>query len=80
MTVTIKRNCNSNVRVTEDKILFNAFSIALDGEEFEKFKKILDTPGKPYPAAVLHWVIARGIDAQLAEMEAIDALFNEGKE
>lgn len=65
MTVIIKRSCNSNVRVAEDKILFNAFSIAIDGEEFEKFKKILELPGEPYPAAVLHWVISRGIDAQM---------------
>ncbi len=64
--IVIKRSCNSNVRVTEDKVLFNAFSIEINGEEFEKFKKLLEMPGAPYPASVLHWAIQRGIDAQMA--------------
>ena len=65
MTVVIKRSYNSNVRVAEDMIIFNAFSIEINGEEFEKFKKLLELPGEPYPAALLHWVISRGIDAQM---------------
>lgn len=64
--IVIKRSCNSNVRVAEDKVLFNAFSIEINGEEFEKFKKLLELPGEPYPANILHWVIQRGIDAQMA--------------
>lgn len=44
--IVIKRSCNSNVRVAEDKVLFNAFSIEINGEEFEKFKKLLKLPGK----------------------------------
>lgn len=64
--ITIKRSCNSNIRVMEDKILFNSFSITIDGEDYEKFKKLLELPGEPYPASVFHWIISRGIDAQMA--------------
>lgn len=66
MSITVKRSCNSNIHQSDEKINFNAFTIVLDGEEYAKFKKLLELPGEPYPAAVLHWIISRGLDAQMA--------------
>jgi len=77
MTITIKRQCNSNIRDDVAKLQFNAFTVSFTGPELAKFRKILNRPGKPYPAAVLEWILYRGLDAQLKEMKAIDDLYKE---
>ena len=35
--IFIKRSCNSNIRVSDDCISFNAFSIRLDGINWQAF-------------------------------------------
>ena len=80
MTITVKRSCESNIRNDPGKLQFNSFTVSFTGPELEKFNRILDIPGKPYPKAVLEWILYRGLDAQLKEMKAIDDLYKEAKE
>lgn len=80
MTITVKRSCNSNIHNNPAKLQFNAFTVSFTGPEREKFQRILDLPGQPYPAAVLEWILYRGLDAQLKEMKEIDDLYKEAKE
>ena len=47
------------------------------GPELEKFNKILDRPGKPYPIAALEWILYAGLDAQLKHLEEVDGLYKE---
>ena len=42
MSVVMKRSCNSNVTVKDDKIVFNSFVLTIDNLRYEEFKIIAD--------------------------------------
>ena len=77
MTITVKRSCESNIRNDPGKLQFNSFTVRFTGPELEKFNRILDRPGKPYPIAALEWILYAGLDAQLKHLEEVDGLYKE---
>lgn len=61
MTVTIKRNCSSSVKIADDKIIFGSISIILEKSDFERFKAILKLYETEDPLFGLSNVIGLGI-------------------
>lgn len=61
MTVTIKRNCSSSVRIADDKIIFGSISIILEKSDFERFKAIMKLYDPENPLFSLNNVIGIGI-------------------
>lgn len=71
MTITVKRSCESNIRGGPGKLQFNSFTVSFTGPEYLQFQKILDLPGKPYPAAVLEWILYEGLKKQIEKVEEL---------
>ena len=78
MTITVKRSCESNIRNEPGKLQFNSFTVSFTGPELRKFNEILERTHTPtIKAAVLEWILYRGLDAQLENIEQIDGLYKE---
>ena len=73
MSVIMKRSCNSNITVKDDKIIFNSFVLTIDKLRYEEFKIISDkyliasdTPDRN--ARVLEHIIELGLVHFAAEI------------
>jgi len=73
MSVIMKRSCNSNITVKDDKIVFNSFVLTIDKHRYEEFKIIADnyvidpeTPDRN--ARVLEHIIELGLVHYAAEI------------
>ena len=68
MTIEVKRNCSSSVRTTLDKVSFGDFTIVLDGEDFERWKKLKHDSGGLSDVTLLRDLILVGL-SQMTEPE-----------
>lgn len=56
----VKRNCSSSIRTTLDKITFGDFTITIDGDAFEMWRKIKQLADKT-ETEILSAVIYAGL-------------------
>ena len=58
--IDVKRNCSSSVRTTLDKITFGDFTITIDGDAFEMWRKVRQLADKT-ETGILSAVIYAGL-------------------
>lgn len=68
--IDVKRNCSSSVRTTLDKITFGDFTITIDGEDFERWKKLKHDSGGLSDVVLLRDLILVGLSQMTEEAEA----------
>ena len=68
MTIEVKRNCSSSVRTTLDKVSFGDFTITIDGDDFERWKKLKHDSGGLSDVTLLRDLILVGL-YQMTEPE-----------
>lgn len=56
----VKRNCSSSIRTTLDKITFGDFTITIDGDAFEMWRKVKQLADKT-ETEILSAVIYAGL-------------------
>ena len=60
MTIEVKRNCSSSVRTTLDKITFGDFTITIDGDAYDMWRKVKQLADKS-ETGILSAVIYAGL-------------------
>lgn len=68
MTIEVKRNCSSSVRTTLDKVSFGDFTITINGDDFERWKKLKHDSGGLSDVTLLRDLILVGL-SQMTEPE-----------
>lgn len=58
--IEVKRNCSSSIRTTLDKITFGDFTITIDGDAFEMWRKVKQLADKT-ETEILSAVIYAGL-------------------
>lgn len=66
--IDVKRNCSSSVRTTLDKVSFGDFTITIDGDDFERWKKLKHDSGGLSDVVLLRDLILVGL-SQMTEPE-----------
>ena len=60
MTIEVKRNCSSSIRTTLDKVSFGDFTITIDGDAYEMWRKVKQLADKS-DTGILSAVIYAGL-------------------
>ena len=58
--IEVKRNCSSSIRTTDNKITFGDFTITIDGDAFEMWRKVKQLADKT-ETEILSAVIYAGL-------------------
>ena len=59
--IDVKRNCSSSVRTTLDKITFGDFTITIDGDAYELWRKVRQQLADKSDTGILSAVIYAGL-------------------
>ncbi len=60
MTIEVKRNCSSSIRTTLDKVSFGDFTITIDGDAYDMWRKVKQLADKS-DTGILSAVIYAGL-------------------
>ena len=68
--IDVKRNCSSSVRTTLDKITFGDFTITIDGDAYDMWRKVKQLAGQgETDTGILSTVIYAGLLSLTEEEE-----------